>query len=88
MNCAVQGGRGKGEGRRVNYFLDWSQYTRDTDKVIKWVIVRIAAFFCANQVKICPHMLKSDHRGPRNSKEKFMWVGGGWWYEVITKSLI
>ena len=26
-------------------------------------------------------MLKSDHRGLRNSKEKFMWVvggGGGW----------
>ena len=31
-------------------------------------------------------MLKSDHRGLRNSKVKFRWVGGGgggWWYEVI-----
>ena len=26
-------------------------------------------------VKKCPHMLRSDHRGLRNSKVKLMWVG-------------
>ena len=38
-------------------------------------------------VKKCPHMLRSDHRGLRNSKVKLMWWvvvvvggGGGWWY--------
>ena len=27
-------------------------------------------------------MLKLDHRELKNSLEKFMWVGGGWWVGV------
>ena len=50
---------------------DWTKDTRDTEWVLKWVIVRIAAFCCTQQ-----NTLKSDHRGLRNSKEKFMW----WWW--------
>ena len=36
-------------------------------------------FLRLSTIKKCPHMLKSDHRGPRNSKGKFLWVvvGGG-----------
>ena len=48
----------------------------NTDWVIKWVLVHIAAFFCADlrfgflrlsTIKKCPHMLRSDHRELRNS---------------------
>ena len=32
-------------------------------------------------------MLKSDYRELRNSKVKFKWVGGGWWwYEGIAET--
>ena len=30
---------------------------------------------CVQTIKKCPHMLRSDHRGLRNSR-----VGGGWWW--------
>ena len=30
-------------------------------------------------MKKCPHMLRSDHRGLRNSKVKLMW----WWVVVV-----
>ena len=68
-----KGERGKGKGD----CLDWTQNTRYTDWVIKWVIVRIAVYFCASLSQIlipeivvltCPHMLKSASRGQRNSK--------------------
>ena len=41
-------------------------------------------------VKKCPHMLRSDHRGLRNSKVKLMWVGGGGggWVVVCSPSLL
>ena len=42
--------RGKGEGG--GNCLNWTQNTRDTDWVIKWVIVRIAAYFCASLSQI------------------------------------
>ena len=46
-------------------------------------------FLRLSTIKKCPHMLKSDHMGLRNSKEKYSrWVRW-WWYEVITmKGLI
>ena len=31
---------------------DWTKDTRDTERVLKWVIVRIAAFCCAQQPQI------------------------------------
>ena len=31
---------------------DWTKDTRDTEWVLKWVIVRIAAFCCARQPQI------------------------------------
>ena len=42
-------------------------------------------FLRLSTIKKWPDTLKSDHRGLRNSKEKFMWVvvgGGGWWVVV------
>ena len=40
-------------------------------------------FLRLSTIKKWPDTLKSDHRGLRNSKEKFMWVvGGGWWVGV------
>ena len=56
-------GRGKGD------CLEWTIKTRDTDWVIKWVIVRIAAFFCSDirfeflrfcRCKKWCHMLRLD----------------------------
>ena len=35
-------------------------------------------FLRLSTIKKWPDTLKSDHRGLRNSKEKFMWVVGGW----------
>ena len=32
--------------------LDWTQNTRNTDWAIKWVIVRIATYFCASLSQI------------------------------------
>ena len=45
---AEKGMEGIGEGN----CLDWTQNTRNTDWVIKWVIVRIAAYFCASLSQI------------------------------------
>ena len=39
-----------------------------------------------SRLKICPHMLRSDHRELRNRDLKLMWVvvgGGGWWVVVV-----
>ena len=54
--------------------LDWTPGTRDTEWVLKWVLVCIA--------EKCPHIHRSDHRELRN----MWWVvlvvvggGGGWW---------
>jgi len=43
--------RGKG-GERGRNCLDWTQNTRNTDWAIKWVIVCIAAYFCASLSQI------------------------------------
>ena len=32
--------------------LDWTKDTRDTKGVLKWVLVRIATFYCARQYQI------------------------------------
>ena len=43
-------------------------------------------FLRLSTIKKWPDTLKLDHRGLRNSKEKFMWwwvvVDGGWWVVV------
>ena len=45
--------KGKGsEGKGERNCLDWTQNTRNTDWAIKWVIVRIAAYFCASLSQI------------------------------------
>ena len=70
--------KGKGsEGKGERNYLDWTQNTRNTD----WVIVRIAAYFCASlsqiwipeieysqKVSSQLHMLKLDHWELRNCK--------------------
>ena len=53
-NCEKVEGKGKGKGKGEGkggraHCLDWTQNTRDTDWVIKLVIVCIAAFFSASQ---------------------------------------
>ena len=47
-------------------------------------------FLRLSTIKKWPHTLKSDHRGLRNSKEKFMWVVvvGGWWWWVGVPMII
>ena len=44
--------RGKGKVGGGGNCLDWTLKTRDTDWVIKWVIVRIAAYFCSSLSQI------------------------------------
>ena len=44
MTRSSQKGKGS-EGKGERNSLDWTQNTRYTDWVIKWVIVRIAAFW-------------------------------------------
>jgi hypothetical protein len=45
--------KGKGsEGKGERNCLDWTQNTRNTDWAIKWVIVCIAAYFCASLSQI------------------------------------
>ena len=77
--------KGKGsEGKGERNCLDWTQNTRNTDWVIKWVIVRIAAYFCASlsqilrfgflrlsTIKKCPHM------PAEKQQRKVSVVGGG-----------
>ena len=38
-------------------------------------------------MKKCPHMLKSDHSGLRNSKVKLMWWWVSRWYEMIAETV-
>ena len=45
-------GKGVREGKGERNCLDWTQNTRYTDWVIKWVIVRIAVYFCASLSQI------------------------------------
>ena len=60
--------------------IDWTQDTRDTDWILKWVLVCIAAFCCTSRYHIwiikidCPHKLKSDCRELRNRLENLGWV--------------
>ena len=81
--------RGKGRGERN--CLDWTQNTRNTDWVIKWVIVRIAAYFCASLSQIWIPEIEysqkvSSHAQIRpqgaEKQQRKVYVGG--WYGVIT----
>ena len=49
-------------------------------------------FLRLSTIKKCPQMLRSDHRGLRNSKVKLMWVGGGggggWVYRAKTNTAL
>ena len=44
-------------------------------------------FLRLSTIKKCPHMLKSDHRGLRNSKVKLMWWWVSRWYEMIAETV-
>ena len=45
-------GKGVREGKGERNCLDWTQNTRNTDWAIKWVIVSLAAYFCASLSQI------------------------------------
>ena len=70
--------------------LDWTPDTRDTKCVLKWVLVRIAAFCCARRPQLCNSEIEyyqkvSSHAqiGPQGAEKQLRkvrvggWVGGG-----------
>ena len=67
--------------------LDWTPDTRDTKCVLKWVLVRIAAFCCAHWPQIwIPeteyYQKLSSHAqiGPQGAEKQLRKVRvGGWW---------